>query len=69
MKKLSIGQRKIAAEIIGNLAVAWFSAGVISPIFTKPKTILDSLPSLSLSLIMSLLFSFGSLLLVKRVET
>jgi len=33
MKNLS-GEQKVYSEFLTNLAVAWFSAGVIAPLFT-----------------------------------
>lgn len=33
MKKLSVGQRKILAEFFCTSAVAWLTAGVITPFF------------------------------------
>lgn len=69
MKRLSIGQRKVAAEIIGNIAVTWFAGGVISPIFVRTKTISEFAFSLILGLITSLVFARGAISLVKGVKT
>lgn len=51
MRKLSKGQLVRASEIFGNLAVAWFSAGAISPVITKPSSLTDFLLTFVLSLI------------------
>lgn len=68
MNQLSVGQRKVAAEIIGNIAVAWFTAGIISPFFIKPKILFEFFRSLVIVLIMSIFFAYGSLSLVKKVK-
>jgi len=36
-----VGERKVYSEFLTNLAVAWFSAGVISPFFTRPKNVIE----------------------------
>ena len=36
-----VGEPKVYSEFFTNLAVAWFSAGVISPFFTKPKSAVE----------------------------
>lgn len=43
MKKLSKGQLKAASEIFGNISVAWFTAGVISPLFIFQDNLLKHL--------------------------
>jgi len=47
MKKLSIGQRKVIAEFLSNLGVAWFVAGVIGSfpfwIENVPKAVISSI--------------------------
>jgi len=39
----NVRREKSLQRILTNLAVAWFSAGVISPFFTKPKSLVDIL--------------------------
>ncbi|QQG40892.1 MAG: hypothetical protein HYV37_01040 [Candidatus Levyibacteriota bacterium] len=34
-----VGERKVYTEFLTNLAVAWFSAGVIAPLFTPMRGI------------------------------
>ena len=68
-KALSIGQRKAAAEIIGNIAVAWFSVGVISPLLIKPEKLIKAIFLAAISLLATFLFSFFSLSLVKGVKS
>ncbi|MFZ5366588.1 MAG: hypothetical protein ACOZBZ_04940 [Patescibacteria group bacterium] len=69
MRRFSSGQLKAASEITGNIAVAWFSAGAISPLFAHPQNILDFLASFVVSLAMAGAFSIVSLSLVKRVKS
>ena len=45
MKDLG-GERKVYSEFLTNLAVAWFSAGVIAPLFTPIKNIFGFLTAL-----------------------
>ena len=63
MRKLSSGQLKAASEITGNIAVAWFSAGVISPLFIRPGKLLEFFLFLLIGLAMAALFVGSSLLL------
>lgn len=68
MKKLSVGQYERASEILGNITVAWFSAGAISPLFVKPAQWLEFIPLFILSLTMAGLFFIWSLSLARRVK-
>lgn len=68
MRRLSSGQLKAASEITGNIAVAWFSAGVISPLFIRPREIVEFLIFLLIGLTMASLFASGSLYLAKGVK-
>lgn len=68
MRKFSVGQRKVASEILGNIAVAWFTAGVISPFFTKPQELFDFLFAFVVSLVMVGLFSKIALDLVRDIN-
>lgn len=68
MKKLSSGQLKAASEITGNIGVAWFSVGTISPLFTHPEKLWYFLFNFLISLIMAFVFSVISLYLVKGVR-
>lgn len=64
--RLSKGQLARISEILGNISVAWFSAGTISPLFTPPQTVFDFLIRLIVSLIMASVFLFLSLTIIKR---
>ncbi|MCL5675778.1 MAG: hypothetical protein M1120_01485 [Patescibacteria group bacterium] len=68
MRKLSSGQLKAASEITGNITVAWFSAGAISPVFVRPQDIFGFLSSFLLSMIMAGVFSAFSLSLTKGMN-
>lgn len=65
---LSNKQRDRLSEILGNIAVAWFTAGVVSPLFIHPNSVIDFLQSLGISLIMTIAFLVGSLWLIIRVK-
>ncbi len=39
------GEPKVYSEFFTNVAVAWFSAGVITPLFIKPTDLFGFLPS------------------------
>lgn len=64
--KLNKDQKKQLAEIFGNMSVAWFSLGVISPIFIKPKTLSEFFTNLGLGLIFSFVFIIISLQFLKK---
>ncbi|MCJ7740951.1 hypothetical protein MUP32_06615 [Candidatus Microgenomates bacterium] len=65
MKKLSVEQRKSLADILGNIASAWFTIGVISPIFIKPESIVKLLIFIFAGLLMTAVFTSVSLIVVK----
>jgi uncharacterized membrane protein YgaE (UPF0421/DUF939 family) len=68
MRKLSVGQQKITAEILGNIAVAWFAAGVIGPLFASSLEFSNFLVGLVVSLVMALAFGAGALEVVRKVK-
>mgnify|MGYP001572506245 FL=1 len=59
------GERKVYSEFFTNLAVAWFSAGVISPFFTKPKSVVEILLFASFG-ILGALASLRSAVLISK---
>jgi len=65
MKKFSVGQLDRASEIAGNIAVAWFSAGAISPILALPRNVRDFTFTFGMSMAMAVLFIVFSLALAK----
>lgn len=68
MKRLSAAQMDRTSEILGNISVTWFSAGVISPVFVKPKDVIEFISLFLLSLIMSGLFFVWSLSIAKEIK-
>jgi hypothetical protein len=57
---LTRGQHKQLADIIGNIASAWFIAGIISPVFSK-LSISEAATYALLGLIMTGFFTYVSL--------
>lgn len=68
MTELSIGQLDRSSEILGNLAVAWFSAGIASPLFNQSKNLAEIILFIALGITMSLFFFWASLSLAKQVK-
>lgn len=67
--KLSVGQLKSASSVFGNVAVAWFSAGVISPLVFHPQNILSIVNGLAMAFLMAGVFFGISLAFVNRVQS
>lgn len=65
--ELSIGQRKALSDFLSTVAAAWFTAGVISPLFTHPEDSLEAALLVVLSLAVTAAFLRLSLVLVKEV--
>lgn len=63
--KLSLPQLDRVSEIFGNIAVVWFSAGIISPIFSPVQSTFDFAYRFLVSLVMSLVFIYLSLRAIK----
>lgn len=68
MHKFTIGQKKILAEFLANLSIAWIVASVISPFFSIQKDVIDTLPRMILGIILSIFFINLSLFLAKEVK-
>lgn len=49
-------------EFLTNTAVAWFTAGAITPIFSKPNSLLGFLPYLFAILIAGLFMAYANYL-------
>jgi len=64
--KLNRDQKRIFAEIIGNLAVAWFVVGIISPSFGKEIDVKTFVYSFLFGLIMFFGFSFFAIYILKK---
>lgn len=65
MQKLSKGQLARASEVFGNISVAWFSAGAISPVLARPNSVIDFLLTFALSMIWGGIFFAIALELAK----
>lgn len=68
MGELKPAQRKALSEFANTVAAAWFSAGVISPFFTKPKSLIDLLSFILVGLTMTWATLRWSLSLVKEIK-
>jgi hypothetical protein len=66
--KLSKGQIYRTSEITGNIAVAWFTAGAITPLFSEQSTLFDFLIRFGVSLLMFISFFVLSISLSRKVE-
>jgi hypothetical protein len=68
VKSLNPAQLKSLADFSNTVAAAWFTAGVISPVFTKPKSFLELMTLLSVSLLMTWATLRWSLFLLDGVK-
>jgi hypothetical protein len=68
MENLKPSQLKGLSEFLNTIAAAWFSAGVISPLFIKPESLSKTLFLAGIAVIMSLFFLIWSLSLLRRVR-
>ncbi len=66
--KLSQPQLDRISEIFGNIAVVWFSAGIISPVFSPPQVMFDFAYRFLVSLGMSGFFFVWSVRLMRGVK-
>jgi hypothetical protein len=62
--KLTPRQKKQLADIVGNIASAWFIAGIISPLFSK-LTVSEAVMYALLGIIMTGFYTYVSLSLIK----
>lgn len=68
MKNLTPSQLKSLSEFFNTIAAAWFSAGIISPLFIKPESIVRALLLGAISVILSLSILIWALYIVRRVK-
>lgn len=68
MARLSKDQLKITAEILGSTSVAWFSIGVISPIFLKTIELQDQIETMIFGLAMATFFAIIAVMLAGRKQ-
>lgn len=59
--KFSGKQQERLSEILGNISVAWFTAGVISPLFLTPLTVADLINRFIIPIAVSFIFVILSL--------
>ena len=43
MKNLSVGQKRALSDFFNTTAAAWFTAGLITPLFSSPQTLKETL--------------------------
>ena len=68
MFKFIDSQLNRASEVAGNIAVAWFSAGAISPLLSKPGSFIDFLFTFVIALSMAGFFFAMSLQLARGIK-
>lgn len=55
MRKLNLDQKRFLSDFLNGLSIAWFSAGVIAPLFTG----FDNVLKLILQIVSSVTVSIG----------
>ena len=68
MARLSKGQLNRASEVMGNISVAWFTAGAITPLFAPPVILIDFTARFGVSLVLFGFFFSLSIKLAKGVK-
>ncbi len=68
MKKLTPAQRKALSDFANMIAAAWFTAGIISPFFNKPKSNLELIYFVSVGIVMTFVALYSSLSIVKEIK-
>lgn len=66
MRKQHPTQLKVISEFLNYIAVAWFTGGVVTPILTKSDSLLQHVNIPIGSTIMTLIFLYFSLAIIKR---
>lgn len=66
MKRFTWDQRKSLSEFANMVAAAWFTAGVITPFFTKPKTTIELLFLFVSGIVMTSVMLYFSLFFLER---
>ncbi len=64
MEKISRREKKALSDFLINVAVAWFTAGVIS-VFISKYTVFEILVSITWGMVMSLISLLGGMKMVK----
>lgn len=68
MRNLVPAQLKGLSEFLNTVAAAWFSAGAISPFFTKIESLTKTILLSTMAIALALSFLFGSVYLLRRVR-
>lgn len=68
LMKLTPSQLKALSEFMNMLAVAWFTAGVITPFFLEQGNIIRSIILAAAGIFMSVTFLAMALLLLRKVK-
>lgn len=68
MKKLSSAQRKLIAEFLSNIGVAWFAGGVISIFVGTSRTPFENFLSIMWGITYSIIFLAFAMFTVKGVR-
>lgn len=55
MRKLNLDQKRFLSDFLNGLSIAWFSAGVIAPLFTG----FDNVLKLTIQIVSSVAISIG----------
>lgn len=66
-KRLSNGEKRLLAEFVANIGVAWFAAGVIG-LFAGGKSSVQVIFSLSWGMLFTVIFLRVALALIKGVK-
>ncbi|MDI6731553.1 MAG: hypothetical protein QME05_03090 [Candidatus Margulisbacteria bacterium] len=68
MEKLNPSQLKAFSEFMNMIAAAWFTSGVIAPLFAHPNSFIELLSYIVVGLLMTWATMFLSLSLVKEIQ-
>lgn len=68
MRNLKSGQLKALSEFLNTVAAAWFSVGVIAPLFTRPDDFSKILLPTSTAIALTVIFLVLSLYSVRKVK-
>ena len=68
MGKLNEWQLKALSDYFNKLSVAWLTGGLITPVLTKPESLIDKLSLPTLGILMASIMLWFSLYVVKEVK-
>lgn len=69
MTKFDIGQKRLVAEFLANIGVAWFTAGVIGIFVASYASIAQILGSLTWGIVLSMISLWLGSTLLKGVKS